>query len=385
LLVDGVLAVVLGMLSLAEMARMPASGSLERPPDAVAYALVVLMCTPLAVRRRTPRVAVAIMLVAMLGIVLGGYSQTMLGTPALIALFTLGSRCDLRRSAPLLGGMATLLVISGISSRDPVTAGDVVLVTLSLAVAWGLGASVRIRSAHAKALEERTRLLEERTAELERARRDLARHAVVQERLRIARELHDVVAHSMTVVAVQSGMAVHVLATQPERARAALDGIAASSRAALFEMRQLLGVLRQEDEPTGALAPAPGLADLDGLAAHVRQAGLTLEITIDGQQRVLPAAVDLTAYRIVQEALTNVVKHAGRGAAARVTVRFDPWQLAVEVVDRDGSPATGADDGGSGLVGMRERVAAFGGRLQVGPTPGGFRVAASLPLPETVP
>jgi signal transduction histidine kinase len=246
-----------------------------------------------------------------------------------------------------------------------------------LAVAWMLGHFVGDRQVYAAQLEERT-------AELEQAREELARRAVVEERLRLARELHDVVAHAMSVIAVQSGVGAHVANTQPKEARRSLAAIEATSRAALEELRRLLGVLRQEDEPQGALAPVPGLADLEGLLAEVAKAGLAVKLQVNGTRPPLPAGVDLSAYRIVQEALTNVVKHAGP-ARAQVTIRYRDHDVTVEVIDDGRGAVTSASDGrvgtGHGLIGMRERVQAFGGDLEVGPRPGGgFRVAARLPV-----
>jgi signal transduction histidine kinase len=207
---------------------------------------------------------------------------------------------------------------------------------------------------------------------------------VAEERLRLARELHDVVAHSISVIAVQSGVGAHVANTQPEEAAKALATIEATSRAALTELRRLLGVLRQEGEPEGSLAPVPGLADLDALLAEVAKAGLGVRLRVEGTPSPLPAGVDLSAYRIVQEALTNVVKHAGP-ARAQVVVGYGDHEVTVEVVDDGRGVAAPTGDGrarvGHGLIGMRERVAAFGGDLEVGPGPdGGFRVAARLPL-----
>ena len=191
----------------------------------------------------------------------------------------------------------------------------------------------------------------------------------------------------MSIIAVQSGVGVHVLDSQPEEARKALVAVEATSRQALVEMRRLLGVLRQEAEPRGSLAPAPGLAEVESLAAEVASAGVRVEVRIEGTPSELPAGLDLSAYRIVQEALTNVVRHAGP-ATARVAVRYAPDQVAVEVIDdgRGGRAAFGRRSDrqapvGHGIVGMRERAALYGGTLEAGPLPGGgFRVAASLPL-----
>jgi signal transduction histidine kinase len=248
---------------------------------------------------------------------------------------------------------------------------------LLIAAVWLLGHFVGVRRLYVLELEERT-------AELEQAREELARRAVTEERLRLARELHDVVAHAMSVIAVQSGVGAHVADTQPEEAARALAAIEATSRAALEELRRLLGVLREEDEPQGDLAPVPGLADLEGLLAELAKAGLAVKLQVNGTRPPLPAGVDLSAYRIVQEALTNVVKHAGP-TRAQVVVDFRDHDVRVEVTDDGRGAVTSVSDGragtGHGLIGMRERVQAFGGDLEVGPRPdGGFRVAARLPL-----
>ena len=278
-----------------------------------------------------------------------------------------------------LAGLAVAEVGSVANQLTPgrFQASTVVSNALLIAAAWLLGHFVGVRRRYVLQLEERT-------AELEQAREELARRAVTEERLRLARELHDVVAHAMSVIAVQSGVGAHVANTQPKEAAKALGAIEATSRAALDELRRLLGVLRQEDEPRGDLAPVPGLADLDGLLAEVAKAGLAVKLQVNGTRPPLPAGVDLSAYRIVQEALTNVVKHAGP-AHAQVVVGYGDQEVTVEVIDDGRGAVTSAGDGrvgtGHGLIGMRERVQAFGGDLEVGPRPGGgFRVAARLPL-----
>jgi signal transduction histidine kinase len=224
--------------------------------------------------------------------------------------------------------------------------------------AWMLGTAVRERRAYAA-----------------RAADGLAERAVMRERLRIARELHDVVAHSIGVIAVKAAVANHVVASRPEEAGDALRVIETASRGALTELRQLLGVLRTH--PDEQLAPAPGVADLGRLAAQAEQAGLRVTTRLDGVDG-LPGVLGLTVYRIVQEALTNAVRHAAP-AECRVTVAAVDGGIAVEVVD-DGGGGTGSGPDGYGLLGMRERVAVHGGTLAVGPLPqGGFRVAAHLP------
>jgi signal transduction histidine kinase len=242
-----------------------------------------------------------------------------------------------------------------------------------VAVAWLWGENLRNRRARWAAMEERARRLE-----AEREERD--RQAVTDERLRIARELHDVVAHSMSVIAVQSGVANHVIDSRPAQARQALATIEATSRSALVELRRLLGVLRQGDDPVASLEPNPGMAEIGRLADQIRSAGVEVELKIEGEPGELPPGVDLSAFRIAQEGLTNVLKHGG--GVARVLVRYSPGAVAVEIADdgragTDGAPAEGT---GHGLIGMRERVAVFGGELTAGPVPGGgYRMAARLP------
>jgi signal transduction histidine kinase len=270
----------------------------------------------------------------------------------------------------LLGTIGTLV------SPGPTDVGVPALI-LS---AWLLGNFVGSRRAHTAALEDRNR-------QLEQARVELAEQAVTEERLRIARELHDVVAHSMTVVALHAGTGRMVADRDPAAARRALADIETTARSALSEMRRMLGLLRvSDDEDPGRLAPAPGLGDLDTLVADVVRSGLTVEVRVSGERTQVPAGVDLAAYRIVQEALTNVIKHAGR---VRATVAVDYTDDAVTVgVDDDGPQReplapTAAPPGtsGHGLVGMRERVSMYGGELDVGPGPsGGFHVGARLPF-----
>jgi signal transduction histidine kinase len=235
------------------------------------------------------------------------------------------------------------------------------------------------------------RLVRQRRAEAARSAAELASHAVTEERLRIARELHDVVAHSMGLIAIKAGTANHVMAVRPEEAQDALRIIETTSRGALVEIRRLLGILRSEmdgaevdgAEVDGAeLAPAPGLSALPILADRAEQAGVPVELDVRGA-RQLPEGVTLTVYRIVQEALTNVVRHAA-GARCRVSVVVEPGEVSVEVTN-DGGSGNGHQArpirDGHGLVGMRERVLVYGGTLRAGPRPeGGFAVWARLPF-----
>ena len=352
-----------------------AQSALPRGTLALGYALVLLHTLPLAVRRRFPGAVLATCVVSGLAFAALGLPPVALGLAILVAVYSVAAYGDRWVSlaglaAAELGSAAVQLTPGKFEMPTPVTN------TLILGAAWLLGHFVGVRRAYTDQLE--------RTAELERVQADLARRAVAEERLRLARELHDVVAHSISVIAVQSGVGAHVAASQPEEAAKALAAIEATSRAALTELRRLLGVLRQEGEPQGDLAPVPGLADLDSLLAEVAKAGLGVRLRVDGTPWQLPAGVDLSAYRIVQEALTNVVKHAGE-ARAQVTICYGDQEITVEVTDDGLGVTVPAGDGrvrvGHGLIDMRERVQVFGGDLEAGPQPGGgFRVAAQLPL-----
>jgi signal transduction histidine kinase len=353
-----------------------AQPTLPRGMLALGYALALLHTLPLAARRRFPGTVLGISVASGLAVAALGMPE-ILGIAILVAVYSVAAYGDRWISlaglaAAELGSAAVQLTPGGFQNPTVVTNG------LIIGAAWLLGHFVGRRRAYTAQLEQ--------TAELERTRAEQARRAVAEERLRLARELHDVVAHSISVIAVQSGVGAHVASTQPEEAAKALAAIETTSRAALTELRRLLGVLRQDDEPKGSLAPVPGLDDLDGLLAEVGKAGLAVRLQVEGTPSPLPAGVDLSAYRIVQEALTNVVKHAGP-AHAQVTIRYRDQEVTVEVTDDGRGVAAPTGDGqarvGHGLIGMRERVQVFGGDLEAGPRPGGgFRVAARLPLAD---
>jgi signal transduction histidine kinase len=377
-LFDGGLALAAAVVSTLLFSELLAAAQPAPPRGRVAlgYGLVLLHTLPLAVRRRFPGAVLGICVASGLAFAVIGLPPVVLGVAILVAVYSVAAYGD--RWVALAGlaaaevGLAAVQLTPGrLQWPTPVSNALVV------AAAWLLGHFVGVRRAY-------TGQLEERTAELERAREELARRAVAEERLRLARELHDVVAHAMSVIAVQSGVGAHVAETQPEEAARALAAIEATSRAALDELRRLLGVLRQDSEPRGDLAPVPGLADLDSLLAEVAKAGLAVKLRVEGTSSQLPAGVDLSAYRIVQEALTNVVKHAGP-ARAQVRIRYRDQDVTVEVIDDGRGVTAPTGDGrlgvGHGLIGIRERVQMFGGDLEVGPGPGGgFRVAARLPL-----
>ncbi|MET7850175.1 sensor histidine kinase [Streptomyces avermitilis] len=264
------------------------------------------------------------------------------------------------------------------------TAGNVLIAvfqTVPFVLAWVLGDSIRTRRAYLAQLEERA-------ARLEREREAQSKVAVAAERARIARELHDVVAHNVSVMVVQADGAAYVLDTAPDQAKKALETISSTGRQALAEMRRLLGVLRTgEHQEGGEYVPQPDVEQLDDLIEQCRTSGLPVDFKVEGTPRPLPSGVELTAYRIVQEALTNTRKHGGPNAGASVRlVYFDDGLGLLVEDDGKGAPHElyeegGADGRGHGLIGMRERVGMVGGTLDAGPRPGGgFRISALLPL-----
>jgi signal transduction histidine kinase len=375
-LFDSGLALVATGVSTAMLISNPVARGQPRGTLALSYALVLLHTLPLAARRRFPLAVLATSVVSGLAFAALGLPPEILGVAILVAVYSVAAYGS--RWVALAGLAVAEAGLAAVQLTPGRTGVQTLVVNMGVVAAtWLLGQFAHNYRAYAARLEERT-------AELERAREELARRAVVEERLRLARELHDVVAHAMSVIAVQSGVGAHVANTQPKEARRSLAAIEATSRATLEELRRLLEVLRQEDEPQGALAPVPGLANLDSLLAEVSKAGLAVRLQVNGTRPPVPAGVDLSAYRIVQEALTNVVKHAGP-ARAQVVVGYRDHEVTVEVTDDGRGAVPPASDGrvgsGHGLIGMRERVQAFGGDLQIGPRPGGgFRVAARLPL-----
>jgi signal transduction histidine kinase len=330
---------------------------------ALSGALAAVHVGALLFRRRWPLLVLAAMgATALLSVPLG-QPLVVLGPAVLVAVYTAGARTEPAVSRWALA--ATLAVTAVVVPANGMDAGTYVTDAVALAVAWWLGDRARRTAADAE---------QQRIDAAEAARR-----AAAAERLRIARELHDVVAHAMSVIAVQAGTGRFVIDESPDVARDALAAIETTSRAALEEMRRLLSVLREDDDDGGALLPAPGLRDLQDLVASTTQAGVAVDVAVHGDAVVLPAGLDLCAYRVVQESLTNVRRHA-RARAATVTITYAPDCLHV-VVEDDGAGPTATSPGGHGLVGMAERVGLYGGTLDAGPRRGaGFRVAAHLPL-----
>jgi signal transduction histidine kinase len=349
----------------------------DRPLDWLAWLLIWGGAGSLALRRRWPAVVLAVAGVCAAAYYNLGYSGGPAGIPVFVALY---SAAVLGHRVIAVAGAITLALL--ITTAGAVFGGRMPSASNFGTAGWVampvvVGEVVRSRRARITAIQERA-------LEAERTREQEAQRRADEERLRIARELHDVLAHSISMINVQAGVAAHLLDKDTEQARTALVAIKAASKDALRELRATLGVLRSVDE-SAPLAPTPGLARLDELVAGATGAGLAVEVTVEGEPRPLPAGTDLAAYRIVQEALTNVLRHAGP-ASAVVRVAWGTSELEVEVTDDGSGPAPGKPlDGGNGLTGMRERAAAAGGRLEAGPGPdGGFRVRAVLPVPAEV-
>jgi signal transduction histidine kinase len=345
------------------------------PPAAFVLAAVCIL--PLAVRRRFP---IATLVTTSAGVALyqlAAFPPSLVIVGLLIALYSAGTMLERRRFlAWAVGCGAVVVLLTALPSwgSTPFWA-DLVRNVALLSVAAALGDATRNRRAY---IEEVIR----RAAEAERTREEEARRRVDEERLRIARELHDVTAHSLSIVAVQSGVALHVLDTDREAARAALTAIRETSRTSLQELRAMLGVLRGSGDVAEGLplAPTPGLARVEDLARPLRDAGLHVEVVGPPEGEPLAAMVDASAYRIIQEALTNVLRHAGT-ASVRVTITRDAGSVGIGVVDDGPGAASGASAEGHGIAGMRERALALGGTFAAGPLPGGgWRVAATLPL-----
>jgi signal transduction histidine kinase len=373
-LMDGVVAAAcFGMV--AAPLTGPANGG-SGPASVAAYLLAAAMAVPYLVHRRWPLPALLVCLVALLLYSLGHFAGYP-GFPIFAMVFGIALHAGRRQA--LVGFVASALALAAALAIQPDTLVDRsswLSSMLVLTVAWLAGENLRARRTRWSNLEERAR-------RLEAEREERARQAVDAERMRIARDLHDVVAHAMSVVAVQAGVAHHVIDSKPAMAKQALGTIETTSRAALVELRRMLGVLRQSGQSPGALTPAPGIDDLSDLRATFTKAGLRTVLDIEGNHRLVPAGVQLSTYRIVQEALTNVLKHGG--SEAEIYVSSSESKVEISVSDPGpGHRSPGpVPDGGHGLIGMRERVALFGGTLQAGPRPdGGFTVHATIPLTD---
>ena len=355
--VDAALAI---FLSVGAFAEGTDSGSLGFSP-------AVWLCTaPLVVRKRWP---IPVLFLALAGFLIAGDKSNLSSLAGgLIAALTVG----LDRRHPRIGALAIFVVAAAISIEFGQGSRTELPIPAFLTPFLLIGSAFLAGRAIASA--------QQRASQLEDEREGAIKAAAEQERRRIARELHDVIAHSVGVMVVQAGAARHVLSEKPEAARESLVAVEASGHEAMAELRRLLGVLN-DDGDSAPLAPVSGIARLDSLVDGVRKAGLPVDLRIEGEARPLPPGVDAAAYRIVQEALTNALKYAG-GAPTQAVVRFRPAAIDIDVID-EGKVLSPAEGVGRGLIGMRERVALFGGTIETGPREqGGYAVHAHLPIDQ---
>jgi signal transduction histidine kinase len=360
-------------------------------PDVAAATVAATL--PVAVRRLWPVPVLAVVTVAVAYLTAMGRAP--LTTDLMLGMASYMVAVRLRRTVAVIALVAVeAAILAGLLTASATAHAETVMLHSMLAAAamWFVGAGVRERRRYRAGVAEQA-------ARRQRDEAERGRHALQEERLRIARELHDVLAHSLSVVTVHAGVGRRVGATQPAEALRALRTVEEASRGALEELRRVVCLLRSDEpagtgepapagEPRPALAPVPGLADLDGLATRVRKAGTPVRVDLTGDVAAVPPAAGMTAYRIVQEALTNVVRHAP-GATATVRVSVVPGGVRIRVTDTGppaGPPSPAGASGvgsaaGHGIAGMRERAAIFGGALDAGPLPGGgFQVAAFLPV-----
>jgi signal transduction histidine kinase len=332
----------------------------------------------LVARRRAPRTVLLVTVIGMVGYSVRAAPDAIVAVPVLIALYTVAEAGHRLLAITVATPLAAGAVVSSLARAEGDTVREAVQAAI-LPVGWFVAAVVagevsRQRLAYLQQVERRA-------AEAERTREEVALRRAEQERLRIARELHDSLTHSISIIKVHAGVAVHLARKRGEQVPEALLAIQAASADATRELRDTLHVLRDEDGES----PACGLDRLPALVARTRDAGLPVTLTVTGQQRDLPAEVDSAAYRIVQEALNNITRHAGT-ATASVTIDRGPRALAVQVDDDGRATVDAPAVPGVGLIGMRERVSALGGRLRAAPRPdGGFTVKADIPLPGPTP
>lgn len=375
---DAVFAAVVGLASLTGLLTASVEGS-ERAADGWGVALVVVMGVAFAARRRNPLTVLVIVCAAQTVFWVADYASNFDAYSLLVLYAATAHGDDDRRRVWIVAGtviavlttVAVIGVLSPVEDLPAIAVAGILIVHLTAAVVGQL-----VYDRRRRILE-----LEQRAARAETERELLARQAVLDERTRIARDMHDVVAHGMSVMVVQAGAAERLIATQPDRALEALSNIQAVGRQSLTEMRRMLGVLR---EPTGeaTLMPQPTLGDLGNLVGHACEAGVPTELIVEGTCPERSGGIEMAAYRVVQEALTNVIRHAGRPVTAKVTVACTDDAIGIEIVD-DGVGANGAGQEGTGhgLAGMRERVALYHGSFSAGACDGrGFRVRADIPL-----
>ena len=369
--IDATIAIALTGLSLFALGAgapdVGASGPLN-------LALLLLQSVPLVVRRLFPIPVVLVIagaLLAQIALLQPG-AELRGASGLLVALYTIGEQLERRVAVPLTAGIGVVMGAAMLNHVGlPEGLQGLIQTELFFFAAWFVGDGVRIRRLYTRALEEKASMLEH-------AREEEGKRAIAEERQRIARELHDAVTHHVSVVVIQAGAALRALDKRPADVRAALEAIDTTGRTALTDMRRMLGILGDGSTQS----EMPGLDRLGDLIEQVRAAGLAVELSVEGDRRPLDAGLELSAYRIIQEGLTNSLKHAA-GGRARVTIRYEPDTLEIAIDDERGTgDATHVEPShqGRGLLGMRERVAMFRGSFSAQPTGSGFRVQARLPV-----
>ncbi len=356
-----------------------AVGPSARPVDTTFFLLIGIGAVPYVIRRRAPLAVLLLASLPVLALIGLDYSSSVIGSGLFLAAYTVAAWMGWRSVAAAAGWVVVLLATLTIIQPGALPPGELLTNAALFVGAFGLGRSIQGQRATSALLQERAELAVE-------ARAESARRAVTEERLRIAQELHDVIGHSLSVIALQAQVGAHVIDADPAEAKASLVSISGTSRTALTEIRRILGAMHESEE---SYHPAPGLRDVDDLAAELTDAGLPVEVRTVGTPHEVPTALGMTAYRLTQEALTNVAKHAGR-THATVTIRYEPGAIHLEILDdgpadasaTDHAPSPAGDaSGGHGLLGMRERVAVWGGTLETGSRPdGGYAVRALLPF-----
>jgi signal transduction histidine kinase len=392
---DTLVAAVLSAGALFQMgAGIPLGRGID-PPDLLSATIAVAGTAPIALRRRAPVTVLAVQVAVGIATMAGGLNYGITWGELLaflMGIYTVAAYRGLAHSAAAGAAAIGLAVVDMFVSEQRVGLWDITVSTAFLTGTWFLGRTLRLRRAYLAELTARAE-------RLERAREADARAVRAEERSRIARELHDVVAHHVSVMTVQAGAARRILDRDPDRAVEALSNIEKMGRTALGEMRRVVGMLRVGPDgdhglpAAGDRSPQPGIHEVDELVQQLRETGLEVKMRVEGRPRMLSPGVDLAAYRLIQEALTNTLKHAGRDVRASVVIRYEGAQLAVRVEDdgragiaslaraQAGTRAEPEAGSGHGLVGMRERVALYGGELRVGPRAGGgFEVRARFPL-----
>jgi signal transduction histidine kinase len=378
--VDVVVAVVVAVLSVLDVAAADDASRGQRPADALAYVLVITASVNLFWRRRAPVAVLAFVTAALVAMYLRDYGAflSVLGLPALYAV---AAHEDHRRRAwwAMVAACVVLLAAASVSLLERDDGFDALTLLSMIAFLGGaITAGVIIRNRERIFVDT-----ERRAAAAEADRLAAAERAVASERSRIAREMHDVVAHSMSVISVQAAAGREIVHADPDKAAKVFATIETVGRESLGELRRMLGALRDTGDPGAALSPQPGIADIMAVVAQSSASGVPTTLVVEGHERALAPGIELAVYRVVQEALTNVLKHAGPSTSAAVHIAYATDELTIEVTDDGRGAATelSGRGAGHGLIGMRERVEIYGGTFAAGPrADGGFGVRAVLPI-----